>query len=136
MKTKEMRVGNYYINKEDGLLYKIQASDMISLNYIEEDDDLYIPIPLTKEIFYILTYSHIHCCVGTKYAEIEILDQSFTFTRRIYSTFNSTEAMFDRYNLGNIYHLHQLQNLYYTMTRWELPIDFDKLKEYVKTIEL
>lgn len=126
MKTKEMRVGNYYINKEDGQLYKIQASDMISLNYIEENDDSYIPIPLTKEVFFILTYGIYNCVICNRDVKLDIHNTRFIFT----------PDRFGIYSYEAVSYLHQLQNLYYTMTGRELPIDFDKLKEYVKTIEL
>ena len=130
MKTKEMRVGNYYINKEDRQLYKIQASDMISLNYIEEDDDSYIPIPLTREVFWCIESKIEGYCFKDK-IDLYILDMLFAFNRDYKSIYE-----LDTYSFENIHYLHQLQNLCYTMTGMELPINFDKLKEYVKTIEL
>ena len=126
MKTKEMRVCDYYIDKESKELCKITPADLISLNYIEEDDDSYIPIPLTKEVFFILTYGIYNCVICNRDIKLDIHNTQFIFT----------PDRFGIYSYEAVSYLHQLQNLYYTMTRRELPIDFDKLKEYIKTIEL
>ena len=125
-----MRVDDYYIDKESKELCKITPADLINLNYIEEDDDSYIPIPLTREVFLCIESKIEGYCFKDK-IDLYILDMLFTFNIDYKSIYE-----LDTYSLGNIRYLHQLQNLYYTMTGMELPIDFDKLKEYVKTIEL
>ena len=130
MKTKEMRVGDYYIDKESKELCKITPADLINLNYIEEDDDLYIPIPLTREVFLCIESKIEGYCFKDK-IDLYILDMLFAFNRDCKSIYE-----LDTYSFENIHYLHQLQNLCYIMTGMELPIDENRLKEYVKTIEL
>ena len=123
-----MRVDNYYIDKESGELHKITPADIINHNYIEEDGDGYEPIPITRKVFLCIESKTEGYCVSDK-IDLYILDMLFAFNRDYKSIYE-----LDTYSFENIHYLHQLQNLCYTMTGMELPIDEDKLKEYVKTI--
>lgn len=133
MKNKEMRLGDYCIDKESKELCKITPADLITLNYIGEDDESYIPIHLTREVFFKIIFDEAECYRFIEQIEVYMLDRRFIFNMDS-KTIATSAKHFNTYSLGNIHYLHQLQNLYYTMTGMELPIDENKLKEYVKTI--
>lgn len=126
MKAKELRIGNliiFYndIQKTPRIVDYISGEKIGALKNMgfPYDSDYFLPIQLTSEI--------LEVCGFEKQVDV------FVLNRFMYEIYDSTQAKLwwrGRY-LGivqNIGELHQLQNLYFSLTGEELEIDIEKLK--------
>lgn len=107
MKEQELRVGNYYIYKEDSEIQKID--DSYSLYLIAENIKDIEPIELTEGI--LLKCGFIPC---------SIIDNHFNISGMCIWKCNDM-FLCDK-NGVHIKYLHQLQNLYFALTNEELNI--------------
>jgi hypothetical protein len=101
MKINELRVGNYIYYCDE--IYKVDLRCIYN-HMDDEQDDAYQPIPLTEEI---LLKCEIDEDINVEFDKIlgyyvVYLEDSFCL------------------NSVKLYHLHQLQNLYYALTNDEL----------------
>jgi hypothetical protein len=110
MEASELRLGNFVkTDNSTNNLIDIETVDYFVLKEIIEDSDFYSPIPLTEEWFLMLgfeaqsldwfTYNGFGVCIYKKKLKISFKEQIL---------------------LLNIYHVHQLQNLFYCLVGKEL----------------
>jgi D-serine deaminase-like pyridoxal phosphate-dependent protein len=115
MKANELRIGNYVYN---GFNEVVRISNIISQNntsgYLLETLK---PIPLTEEI--LLKCGFVSCKADKDNEWLNLKTRYFNFSsdesvkfKKVYLVLNKTELVCD--------HLHELQNLYYSLTKTEL----------------
>jgi hypothetical protein len=114
MEANELRVGNY-VDTEDGvfMVAEIHKKDIIMMNDLFWARDFVKPIPLTEEwlLKFNVLFGFNHCgsCYDIEWA-LEGYDLRLNY-----------DVGMSKY-IGNIKHVHQLQNLYYALTNEELTI--------------
>ena len=119
MKATDLRVGNYYKwtdknhNFKDCDVYQIESISSISL--IEEYFKYFEPILLTEE--WLLKFG---------FVELQYEDQTFGFKLNDFWFINETQIR-NKYNSMlldvEIKYVHQLQNLYFALTKNELTLN-------------
>ena len=118
----ELRLGNsiYFIicDKEDSKLdeYKEINVDITDFEFIRDNNSLFEGIPLTKEL--LLKYGFIQK-ENEYFFENDTLSISIGVCFYVLSNLGSGEA---RIKTRNLKYLHQLQNLYFSLTARELTV--------------
>lgn len=112
MKPNELRIGNYYYWGQDNEILQVTLFDFYELYTGEENIDSWKPIPLTEE--WLLKF-------GFKYnkKEMGFLKDNFHIEVRGYGC---PVFVYPTFHLTDIKHVHQLQNLYFSLTGEELTI--------------
>jgi len=118
MKAEELRIGNYAMFN-----YKIQGFEQILIcfndfkNGLENNFELYQPIPLTEEWIIKLGFSYL---ADAQYW-IDFKNMMFNWDKEV-GLYLYIQTQEDSIDLTHIKHVHQLQNLYFALTGEELTI--------------
>ena len=120
MKIEEVRIGNYYQDKH-GNIEQISQIDKIGVlrRINDQDEDWALPIPLNLKQFEKLGFKNDHSTYeyvdGCRLGDVFIAWNQWTGDRYEFSFSNGEK----RYRVGLNY-VHQLQNLFFTLTGQEL----------------
>ena len=119
MKATELRIGNYLHSNITGHVFQVFASDIVNIN---EDLAVAKPIPLTEQWL-------------KDFGFTEVKDKAYHYTLKIpIDGENKNEIVGiivnnnivccaitnGHWSSNNIFHVHQLQNLYFALTGMEL----------------
>jgi hypothetical protein len=108
MKASELRIGNWIYNNA------IKANQQVTVHTLVnmvEFDAQYEPIPLTEEWL----------ADKTGYSVV-FLDSNLWVSKKNDGNFYTTDDFDDKISFYPIYHVHQLQNLYFALTGEELEL--------------
>lgn len=118
MKANELRIGNWVLFGEKGEPFKVESDDISKTAYGSFD---YYPIPLTEEW---LVKFGASCDVvsGESVYYLTIVDSKFyfVFSDDEYYLVDSNGKML--ISFGSEYAVHQLQNLYFSLTGKEIEL--------------
>jgi hypothetical protein len=124
MQVKDLRIGNW-IKRTKGFR-QITPMDFIIL-YGEEEEyaDAYQPIPLTIELLEKCGFEKDEVCVGANGSSIPAFIKHITIAKmddgfRLWIEIE--EDKFFSFSWTKIGYLHELQNLYYALTKEELEV--------------
>lgn len=121
----EIRIGNWVANIHTGNPYQLTINKMIGLLPHFRENILYVkPIQITEDVLLKCGFTK-HEATHANYFNVWIDEKETTYLS-IYSNENywiGCEDTNEIVGLGKIKHLHQLQNLYFTLTGKELQIE-------------
>jgi len=132
MKANELRIGNYYICSDDNEIVSID--DAYSLYLIQENKNA-LPIPLTEE--WLLKFGFVK---QKNYSKVRNGISKFNWTKDNIHYFSIEKHHFGEYDEGQTFYptfrfsnifiplstVHQLQNLYFTLSGEDLILNEDK----------
>ena len=104
MEAKELRVGNWVNNNEED--YQITSA---TITQLERGDSTAQPITLTPEWL-------------NRFGFVNGEKENFSFTKNMDLRIIGAEADYNGIWIGEIYYVHNLQNLYYAMNGVELSV--------------
>jgi hypothetical protein len=118
MKANELRIGNWILSP---LEPDQKPRQIIDIDFISSFLNSYRPIPLTEE--WLIKFGDWSKSIGASYAYGNFKGYSISNYHKEYWEFEiggSSDS--DRNEHVKIYHVHQLQNLYFALTGEELEI--------------
>lgn len=124
MEAKELRIGNYYIDIDNGItemsgheLYQMAVGENLGVISVNE----YNPIPLTGDWLIKLGFKLLEYRVNEIYSH-PTFNMHFYIYKNGRIRLSMVKGVFDEKVMKRLKHVHQLQNLYHALTGEELTI--------------